>query len=64
MGCVPILEREGDYMGKAKTPKLLKFGKEVMKGTGKGLGRLASDTATGVLTELFSILTLQKRPKR
>jgi hypothetical protein len=51
-------------MGRKKTPKVVKFGKEVIKGTGKGLGRLAADTVSGVFSELGSILTLQKAPKR
>jgi len=46
--------------------RMKSFPKKVAKGAAKGLGRLARDTAFGVVGELASILTLglYKRPRR
>jgi hypothetical protein len=55
------------FMSKSKYPKKKRsFAKDVAKGTAKGLGKLASDTAAGVAGELVSIFTLGlfKPPRR
>src|SRR5438445_9886888 len=50
---------EETYMSKPKySRKKRSFAKDVAKGTAKGLSKLASDTAVGVVGELASILTL------
>ena len=45
-------------MSSAKGKKKGSFVKGVAKGTAKGLGRLATGAAVGVVTELASILSL------
>ncbi len=52
-------------MSSTKRKKKGSFPKDVAKGTARGLGKLASGAAIGVVTELASILSLGLfRPRR